>query len=80
MTEDLDLDHLIEHVGGPFRFTALVQKRLQELIRSGAHLPEGNQFKLLQLVFREIERDEINLELAETGPLMLPDSVSDADD
>ncbi len=54
------IEELDRKVGGRFKLTALVQRRLQEVVRGGARPLEGNR-EPIQRVVAEIERDEIEL-------------------
>jgi hypothetical protein len=54
------IEELDRKVGGRFRLTALIQRRLQEVVRGGARPLEGNREPIRRVV-EEIERGEIDL-------------------
>ena len=54
------IEELDRRIGGRFRLTALVQRRLQEVVRGGARPLEGNR-EPIQRVIDEVERGEIDL-------------------
>jgi len=54
------IEELDRKVGGRFRLTSLIQRRLQEVVRGGARPLEGNR-EPIERVIAEIERDEIDL-------------------
>ncbi|MHC4923484.1 MAG: hypothetical protein ACYTG4_05330 [Planctomycetota bacterium] len=54
------VEELDRKVGGRFRLTSLIQRRLQESVRGGARPLEGNR-EPIERVIDEIERDEVEL-------------------
>lgn len=67
MINELKNSKLAEKVGGRFKLTALIQKRLTELLRGGRPLindPEGKT--QLEIVIQEILEDKITTDL-DTG-------------
>ncbi len=63
MIEELKSTDLINKVGGRFKLTALVQKRLDELVRGARPLIEDTEGKtMLEIVIQEILRDKIAIE------------------
>lgn len=54
------VEELDRKVGGRFRLTSLIQRRLQEVVRGSARPLEGNR-EPIQRVIEEIERGEIDL-------------------
>jgi len=54
------IEELDRKVGGRFRLTSLIQRRLQEVVRGGARPLEGNREPIRRVV-EEIERGEIDL-------------------
>ncbi len=70
MIEELKNERLIKKLGGKFRLTALVQKRLGELLQGSRPLIENTQDRtLLEIVIQEILQDKITIEgsAADTG-------------
>jgi len=63
MIEELKSEQIIKKVGGKFRLTALVQRRLGELLQGSRPLIEDTQDKtLLEIVVQEILQDKITIE------------------
>jgi len=63
MIEELKNERLIKKLGGKFRLTALVQKRLGELLQGSRPLIEDTQDRtLLEIVIQEILQDKITIE------------------
>lgn len=60
MIDELKSDRLINKVGGRFRLTALVQKRLGEILQGARPLVEDIEGKtMLEIVIQEILEDKI---------------------
>ncbi len=60
MIDELKSEKIINKVGGKFKLTALVQKRLEELLQGARPLIEDTEGKtLLEIVVQEILRDKI---------------------
>ena len=58
MIEELKNEQIIRKIGGKFRLTALVQRRLGELLQGSRPLIEDTQDKtLLEIVIQEILQD-----------------------
>ena len=67
MIEELKSTDLINKVGGKFKLTALVQRRLEELAQGARPLIEDTEGKTqLEIVVAEIMQDKITMD-AETG-------------
>ncbi|MAB72825.1 MAG: DNA-directed RNA polymerase subunit omega [Planctomycetaceae bacterium] len=62
MIEALKSDEIVRKVGGRFRLTALIQKRIAELIDGARPLVERNGMSDLEVVIEEIMQDMISLE------------------
>ncbi len=63
MIDDLKSEKIVNKVGGRFKLTALVQKRLGELLQGSRPLidePEGNT--MLEIVVQEILQDKIAID------------------
>ncbi len=58
------IDRLDEKVGGRFKLTALLQRRIQEVIRGSPRLMEGKT--PLRSALAEIEAGKIEMVVAET--------------
>jgi DNA-directed RNA polymerase subunit omega len=60
MVNELKSEELINKVGGRFKLTALVQKRLEELLQGGRPLIKDTEGRtLLEIVVQEILQDKI---------------------
>jgi DNA-directed RNA polymerase subunit omega len=63
MIDDLKSIELVEKVGGRFKLTALIQKRLMELMQGSRPLIEDTEGKTqLEIVVEEIKRDKITID------------------
>lgn len=63
MIDELKSEKLVNKVGGKFKLTALVQKRLGELMRGGRPLIKDTQGKtMLEIVIQEILQDKIAID------------------
>ncbi len=71
MIEDLKGKEIANKVGGRFKLTALVQKRLQELLTGSRPLIEDTEGKTqLEIVIEEIKQDKITIDYgtSDTAP------------
>jgi DNA-directed RNA polymerase subunit omega len=67
MIEELKSTNLINKVGGRFKLTALIQKRLDELVQGARPLIEDTEGKtMLEIVIQEILRDKITAEMQDS--------------
>jgi len=63
MIEELKSDEIINKVGGRFKLTALVQKRLGELLQGARPLIKDIEGRtMLEIVVQEILQDKITIE------------------
>jgi len=63
MIDELKSDRLIKKVGGRFKLTALVQKRLGEILQGARPLIEDTEGKsMLEIVIQEILQDKIGVD------------------
>ena len=63
MIEELKNTDLINKVGGRFKLTALIQKRLEELVQGSRPLIEDSEGKThLEIVVLEILQDKITID------------------
>ena len=75
MIEDLKNIELVKKVGGRFKLTALIQKRLMELMQGSRPLIEDAEgMGQLQIVVEEIKRDKIAIDY-ENSDIDEPGSV-----
>ena len=68
MIEALKSDDIVRKLGGRFKLTALIQRRLKELIIDGARpLVERDGRTDLEVVIQEILEDKITTDFSESG-------------
>lgn len=63
MIEALKSDEIVNKLGGRFKLTALIQRRLEELIEGARPLVDRAGRSDLEVVIEEILTDKITLEL-----------------
>ncbi len=61
MIEALKSDKLIEKAGGRFKLTALIQRRLVELLQGARPMVETRGLTDIEVVVREIMEDKIGI-------------------
>ena len=62
MIEALNSDDIVNKVGGRFRLTALIQRRLAEIIDGSRPLVDRNGMSDLEVVIEEIMQDKITID------------------
>jgi DNA-directed RNA polymerase subunit omega len=63
MLEELKSDRLVNKVGGRFKLTSLVQKRMAELLQGSRPLIENTgNMTLMEIVIQEILHDKIAID------------------
>jgi DNA-directed RNA polymerase subunit omega len=63
MIDELKSEKIVNKVGGRFKLTALVQKRLGELLQGARPLIEDTEGKsMLEIVVQEILQDKITVD------------------
>ena len=63
MIDELKSEEIINKVGGKFKLTALVQRRLGELMQGGRPLIKDIEGKtMLEIVIQEILQDKITID------------------
>lgn len=78
MIEALKDDSVINGLGGRFKFTALVQHRIRELMEGARPLVERNGRSDFEVAVAEIVEGKINLEMTEDAPQPGPASATGA--
>ncbi len=68
MIEALKSDEIVEKVGGKFKLTALIQRRLEQLLEGARPLVARDGRTDLEIVIEEIMQDKITLEFIEHTP------------
>jgi DNA-directed RNA polymerase subunit omega len=74
MIEGLKGDELVKKVGGTFRLSALIQRRLKELVEGARPLIDGTGMTPLEIVVQEIKEDKIAVDYQKTEDLEPPDA------
>ena len=68
MIEDLKKTELVNKVGGRFKLTALILKRMEELVQGARPLIEDAEGKtMLEIVVQEILQDKITIDFEASG-------------
>jgi DNA-directed RNA polymerase subunit omega len=63
MIDELKSEEIVNKVGGRFKLTALVQKRMSELLQGGRPLIKDIEGKsMLEIVIQEILQDKITVD------------------
>ena len=68
MIEALKSEEIVDKVGGRFKLTALIQRRLQQLVEGARPLVEREGRTDLEIVIEEILQDKITLAFDESAP------------
>ena len=67
MIEALKSDEIVNKVGGRFKLTALIQKRMLELMDGARPLVERGGMTDLEVVIQEILQDKIAIDYKASG-------------
>jgi DNA-directed RNA polymerase subunit omega len=67
MIEALKSDEIVNKVGGRFKLTALIQKRMMELMDGARPLVDRDGLTDLECVIQEILQDKIAIDYAASG-------------
>jgi DNA-directed RNA polymerase subunit omega len=67
MIEALKSDEIVNKVGGRFKLTALIQKRMLELMDGARPLVERENMTDLEVVIQEILQDKIAIDYEGSG-------------
>ena len=67
MIESLKSDDVVAKVGGRFKLTALIQKRMLELMDGARPLIERGNLTDLEVVIQEILQDKIAIDYEASG-------------
>jgi DNA-directed RNA polymerase subunit omega len=67
MIEALKSDEIVHKVGGRFKLTALIQKRMLELMDGARPLVERENMTDLEVVIQEILQDKITIDYEASG-------------
>jgi DNA-directed RNA polymerase subunit omega len=74
MIEALKSDEIVHKVGGRFKLTALIQKRMIELMDGARPLVERGNMTDLEVVIQEILQDKIAIDYEASG-LVKPEVI-----
>ncbi len=66
MIEALKSEEIVDKIGGRFKLTALIQRRLQQLVEGARPLVDRDGRTDLEIVIEEILQDKITLAYDET--------------
>ena len=73
MIEDLKDTELADKVGGKFRLSSLIQKRMLELTQGARPLIEDTEGKtMMEIAVQEIKEDKITIDTSRPKPPQLP--------
>ena len=76
MIEALKNDALVKRVGGQFRLSALIQRRLRELVEGSRPLVDTQGKTLVEVAIAEIAEDKIAIDYDLSEGLEPPDLTS----
>ena len=79
MIEALKSDRLVRKVGGAFRLTALVQRRLKELVEGARPMVESRGKTLVEVAVNEIDQGKLDIDY-ERSPGLAPPAEQDVRD
>ncbi len=77
MIEALKSDDLIVKMGGRFKLTALIQKRMLEIMQGARPMVEPEGLTLMELVVQEIAHGHIDIDWANSGNITRPAHVKE---
>ncbi len=67
MNEALKSDDIVEKIGGRFKFTALIQRRIAQLIDGARPLVERDGRSDFDVIIEEIATDKITIDWEKSG-------------
>jgi DNA-directed RNA polymerase subunit omega len=75
MIEALKSDEIVNKVGGRFKLTALIQKRMLELMDGARPLVDPGNMTPLEIVIQEVLQDKIAIDYEGSG-LLRPEQLT----
>ena len=75
MIEALKDDELVKRVGGMFRLTALIQRRLKELIEGSRPLVDGHGKTVVEIAIQEIYEGKVVIDYEKSDSIEPPDQA-----
>ncbi len=79
MLEELKEEEIVNKVGGRFKLSTLIQKRLLQLQRGSRPLVETTQKDNMKIVLQEILQDKIVLDLSDNVRIVGPGEGAELD-
>jgi len=73
MIEALKSEKLVKNVGGPFRLTALIQRRLKELIEGARPLVDTQGKNMVEIAIQEVAEGKVVIDYDKCEMLEPPD-------
>ncbi len=67
MIEALKSDEIVNKIGGRFKLTALIQKRMLELMEGARPLVDRGNMTDLEVVIQEVLQDKIAIDYEQSG-------------
>ena len=77
MIQDLKSDKLVREAGGAFRLTALLQRRLKELIDGARPLVDTKGKTMIEIVVEEVARGKVVIDYEVSEGIDPPDKLPD---
>ena len=78
MINALKSDELVRRIGGKFRLTALIQRRLKELIEGARPLVDSKGKTLIEIAIQEIAEQKIAIDYPHSEGLKPPLGAEEA--
>jgi len=80
MIQALKSDKLVRQVGGSFRLTALIQRRLKELIDGARPMVDPHGKTYVEIAIAEIDAGKIKIDYEKTPDLLPPSDAITRDE
>ena len=72
MLDHLKGDELVRRLGGKFKLTALIQRRLKELVEGSRPLVDAHGKTLIEIAVQEIAEEKVVVDYEKSDPLLHP--------
>lgn len=76
MIEPLKGDELVKRLGGNFRLTAAIQRRLKELVEGARPLVDSTGRNLIEIAVQELYENKIDIDYEKSENLSRPDRAA----
>ena len=73
----LKSDELVRKVGGRFKLTALIQRRLKELVEGSRPLVDAHGKTLIEIAVQEIAEGKVVVDYEKSDPLLHPSNFGE---